>query len=303
MTAERKLRLDGRAVALLLLCCALWGLGQVATKLALVEIPPLMQAAARSMGAAVLLVAWMRWRGLPMPWRDGSLAPGLAAGLLFALEFACLFAGLQFTTASRMVVFLYTAPFVVALGMPFIAKHENLGAVQWAGLLIAFGGVVWAFAEGFGNQAVAGERQWLGDLLGLGAALFWGATTLVMRGTALARMAPERTLLYQLLVSAVLLGLASALAGEPWPAHLTAASLWPLTFQVVVITFGTYLAWFWLLRHYPATQASAFTLLTPMLGLLAGAWVLHEPLTARLVLAMVAVCLGIALVSLARRRA
>jgi drug/metabolite transporter (DMT)-like permease len=303
MTTERKLRLDARAVLLLLLCCALWGLGQVATKLALVEIPPLMQAAARSVGAAMLLGAWMRWRGLLMPWRDGSFAPGLAAGVLFALEFACLFAGLQFTTASRMVVFLYTAPFVVALGMPFIAQRENLNAVQWAGLLLAFAGVVWAFAEGFGGRATAGDRQWLGDALGLGAALAWAATTLMMRGTALARIAPERTLLYQLVVSAALLALASALAGEPWPSRLTAASLWSLTFQVVVITFFTYLSWFWLLRHYPATQVSAFTLLTPLLGLLAGAWILHEPLTARLVLAMVAVCLGIALVSLAPRRA
>lgn len=303
MTTERKLRLDGRAVALLLLCCALWGLGQVATKLALVEIPPLMQAAVRSVGAALLLVAWMRWRGLAMPWRDGSLAPGLAAGVLFALEFACMFAGLQFTTASRMVVFLYSAPFVVALGMPFISQRENLSGPQWAGLLLAFAGVVWAFAEGFSGRATAGDRQWLGDALGLVAALAWAGTTLVMRGTALARIAPERTLLYQLLVSAVLLAAASTLAGEPWPSRLTAASLGPLTFQVVVITFFTYLSWFWLLRHYPATQVSAFTLLTPLLGLLAGAWILHEPLTARLVLAMVAVCLGIALVSLAPRRA
>ncbi len=302
MKADRKLRLDGRAVGLLLLCCALWGLGQVATKLALVEMPPLMQAAARSAGAALLLLLWMRWRGLSMPWRDGTWGPGLAAGVLFALEFGCMFAGLQFTTASRMVVFLYTAPFVVALGMPFIAKRENLSALQWAGLLLAFAGVVWAFAEGLGGRATAGDRQWLGDALGLGAALAWGATTLVMRATALARIAPERTLLYQLVVSALLLALTSALWGETWPARLTAVSLLPLTFQIVVITFFTYLSWFWLLRHYPATQVSAFSLLTPLLGLLAGAVLLHEPVTSRLLLAMLAVCLGIALVSLAPRR-
>ncbi len=303
MASERKLRLDARAVALLLLCCALWGLGQVATKLALVEIPPLMQAAARSAGAAVLLWVWMRARGITMPLRDGSLGPGLAAGVLFACEFACLFAGLQFTSASRMVVFLYTAPFVVALGMPFIARRENLSALQWAGLCLAFAGVLWAFAEGFTGRATVGDRQGWGDALGLGAALFWGATILVMRGTALARIPPERTLLYQLVVSALVLAAASALLGEPWPSRLTAASLLPMGFQVVVITFFSYLTWFWLLRHYPATPVSAFSLLTPLLGLLAGAWLLHEPLTTRLVLAVVAVCLGIALVSLAPRRA
>ena len=46
-------------------------------------------------------------------------------------------------------------------------------------------------------------------------------------------------------------------------------AMWPLAFQIVVVTFASYLVWFWLLRHYPATRLSAFTLLTPVFGLLA----------------------------------
>jgi drug/metabolite transporter (DMT)-like permease len=296
MSDDRKAELDGKAVALLLLCCALWGLGQVATKLTLVEIPPLTQAALRSAGAALLVLAWMRWRRLPLTISDGTLAAGVLAGLLFAVEFACIFVGLQFTTASRMVVFLYLAPFVVALGMPLIARSERLQAGQVAGLLGAFAGVVWAFAEGF-TQPGAGERQWLGDALGIGAAVLWGATTLVLRATSLSKALPEKALLYQLVVSAAALALAAVAAGEPWPRRLTSASLLPLGFQTVVITFASYLVWFWLVRHYPATRVSAFTLLTPLFGLLAGVLLLGEPLTARLVTALAAVCVGIALVN------
>ena len=296
MTDDRKTRLDALAVALLVGCCALWGLNQVAMKLTLVEIPPLMQASMRSLGAALLLSIWARARGIVLWRRDGTAPGGLLAGALFAAEFACMFIGLQHTAASRMVVFIYLAPFVVALGMPFVSRSERLHAVQLVGLLAAFGGVVWAFAEGFVRPA-AGARQWIGDSLGIAAAVLWGLTTLVLRASRLATAAPEKTMLWQLLVSGVALALGSLAAGETLHAMPTPASLLPLGFQTVIVTFASYLVWFWLIRHYPATRLSAFTLLTPIFGLLAGVLLLGEPVTPRLLVALAAVVCGIALVN------
>jgi drug/metabolite transporter (DMT)-like permease len=301
MTDDRKTQLDTLAVGLLLLCTALWGLGQVAAKVRLAEVPPLLQASVRSLGAAVLLALWARHRGLVLFRHDGTLFGGLLAGGLFAAEFACIFIGLQYTSASRMAVFIYLAPFVVALGMPLISRQERLGLWQVAGLAGAFSGVVWAFAESFVAPAV-GPRQWVGDALGLLAALLWGLTTLTLRGTSLTRALPEKTLMYQLLVSGLALGAASWAAGEAVPQRLSAAAAWPLAFQTVVVTFASYLVWFWLLRHYPATRISAFTLLTPVFGLLAGVALLGEPATPRLLVALVAVCAGIVLVNLAAPR-
>ncbi len=226
--------------------------------------------------------------------------PGLLAGSLFAVEFGCIFAGLQYTSASRMAVFLYMAPFVVALGMPFIARHEKLRPLQLLGLVLAFIGVVWAFAEGFARPA-AGPRQWWGDALGLVAAALWGLTTLVLRGSRLSNALPEKTLLYQLGVSGLALTAASAFSAEVWPlglGMLTAQTLGSMAFQIVIVTFASYLMWFWLVRHYPATRVAAFTLLTPLFGLLAGVGLLGEPLTTRILVALVAVCGGIALVNL-----
>jgi len=293
---DRKDHLDGLAIGLVLLCTALWGANQVAMKWALQEMPPLWQAAARSLGAALLVAAWARWRGLPVWRRNGTLGAGLLAGVLFAVEFGCIFVGLQFTGASRMVVFIYMAPFVVALGMPLIAPSERLDGWQMLGLLAAFGGVVWAFIGGFLAPAV-GPYQWLGDALGIAAAVLWGLTTLVLRGSRLSTALPEQVLLYQLVVSGVALAVASVAAGEPWPATLTVRSLGPLAFQTVVVTFASYLTWFWLLRHYPATRISAFTLLAPLFGLVAGVWLLNEPVTLRLLGALAAVSFGTALVN------
>jgi len=300
MSRERKTSLDAAAVLTVLACCAVWGLSQVAAKVTLTEMPPLLQAGVRSLGAAVLLLLWSHWRGLPLFGADGTAGAGVLAGVLFAVEFACLFIGLQYTSASRMVVFLYTAPFVVALGVPMISKSESLSLLQGGGLVLAFGGVVWAFAEGFSGSA-APPLQWLGDTLGIVAAVLWGLTTLLMRATRLATALPEKTLLYQLVLSGVALLLASVLSPEIWPHRLSGAVAGTLLFQVAVVTFASYLAWFWLVRHYPATRVAAFTLLTPVFGLLAGVLLLNEALTLRLLVALAAVCAGIALVNHRRR--
>jgi drug/metabolite transporter (DMT)-like permease len=294
--SERKLHLDGVAITTVVVCCAIWGLSQVAAKVSLTQVPPLLQAGVRSLGAAVLLLLWARWRGLPMFTADGTAPAGWLAGVLFAAEFGCIFVGLQYTTASRMAVFLYLSPFVVAAGMPFIARNERLAPLQVLGLLLAFGGVVWAFAEGFAAPS-AGPLQWLGDALGIAGAVLWGATTLVMRATKLATALPEKTLLYQLVLSGVALTAASLLVGEAWPRSLSTTVSLTMGFQIAVVTFASYLAWFWLVRHYVATKVAAFTLLTPVFGLLAGVGLLGEPLTTRLVIALLAVCAGIALVN------
>lgn len=311
MTADRKHHLDAVAVASLLLCCVLWGLNQVAAKVALAEIPPLLQAAGRSLGAAVLVALWSRWRGVPLFERDGTGVGGFWAGVLFAAEFACIFVGLQFTTASRMVVFIYLSPFVVALGMQAIARTERLRPDQWLGLGAGFAGVASAFAEGFtlaplrvasGITPAAGAHQWLGDALGLAAAVLWAGTTLVIRGSRLTSAPAEKTLLYQLVISGLLLGAAGLLQGEHWPGTLSMRAAGAFGFQLVIVTFASYLLWFWLVRHYPATRLAAFTLLTPIFGLLAGVLLLHEPVTPRLVLGLATVVAGIAIVNRPARR-
>jgi len=291
----RQTHLDPRAIALLLLCCVLWGINQVAAKAALTEIAPLWQAGLRSVVAGLLVWLWAASRGVRLFERDASLGGGLLAGLLFAAEFACIFVGLQYTSASRMVVFLYLSPFVVALGMPWIAHGEKLSGQQWAGLLLAFGAVAFAFAEGFTSPH--SPTQWWGDALGVAAAVLWAGTTLAIRGTRLAQAPAEKTLLYQLGVSALALCAAALFAGEPLPAHWSPRLLGLFGFQAVIVSFASYLVWFWLIRHYAATKLAVFTLSTPLFGLLAGALLLGEGISTRLVMALAALAAGIVLVN------
>ena len=129
------------------------------------------------------------------------------------------------------------------------------------------------------------------------AGVLWGATTLAIRGSRLSAASAEKTLLYQLAISGVALALAALVHGQAWAPTLSPLTWASLFFQIVVVTFASYLAWFWLVRHYPATRIASFTLLTPISGLVAGALVLNEPLTPRLLLALATVVLGLVLVN------
>lgn len=291
----RKNHLDGVAIGLLLACCLFWGLQQVLVKATIPEIPPVFQAALRFAGATVLLWLWCLWRGVRLFERDGTLAIGLLAGTLFAIEFACLYAGLQFTTASRLTVFLYTSPFWVAVLLPLRVKSEHLVPVQWVGLALAFAAVLFALRDGLGAQSQ--PRQWLGDLLALAAGMFWGLTTIVIRGSRLTRVSPEKMLFYQVTVSTVTLPVLSLVLHEQWVWSWSAFGSTSMLVQTVVGAFASYLTWMWLLGRYPATKISVFVFLTPVFALLFGALWLREPITINLIAALSMVALGIVLVS------
>jgi drug/metabolite transporter (DMT)-like permease len=292
---ERKQHLDSLAISLLLVCCLFWGFQQILIKTTVAEVPPLWQASLRFIGATVLLGLWCAVRRVKLFERDGTWRVGLLAGALFAGEFSCIYLGLRDTTASRLTVFLYTSPFVVALFLPRLVPSERLRPVQWIGLLMAFCAVAVAFSEGFGSAA--GARQLRGDALALAAGVLWGFTTLVIRASALATASAEKTLFYQVAVTAVVAPLLSLMLGET-PSLLYSSYAWgSLAAQTLIGAFASYLTWMWLLRHYPATRLSSFTFLTPVCALVFGVALLHEPLSARLVLALGGVAAGIVLVN------
>lgn len=291
---QRHSHLDTFAMALMVGLCALWGLNQVAAKVANAGISPVLQAGLRSAGAAPLLWAWSRWQGIPLLNRDGSLWAGLAAGSMFSAEFALIFWGLEYTPASRAVVFLYTAPFVVAAGMHLLVPSERLNRWQGLGLVLAFAGVVAAFGE---NLSLPTGRQMLGDAMLLGAAVLWGATTLWVRVSRLSRLSANKTLFYQLAVSAIALPLASLALGEKGFTEPTPLVWASLGLQIIGVAFASYLTWFWLITRYPATRLSAFSFLTPLFGMGFGALLLGERITPLLAAAMALVGMGIWLVN------
>ncbi len=291
MNPQRR-HLDLFAVSILLILCLGWGFQQIAIKLAANDIAPTLQIGLRSAFAAtVLLLLMLRSEGLKL-FSDGTLKAGMLAGLMFGVEFLFVGEGLVHTSASHMVVFLYTSPIFTALGMHFIHPDERLSHSQWSGIALAFIGVCIAFL-GSGN----GEgTSLLGDAYALAAGATWGLTTVVIRGSKLSEAPAVKTLFYQMAVAALLLIGAACLMGNGamnWTPETTVN----MAFQAVLIALASYLTWFWLLKRYLASRMATFVFITPLLGVVFGVLILDEVLTANFVAGGSLVLLGIFLVS------
>ena len=254
--------LNRQAMAIMLVLCLVWGLQQVAVlKATVADIAPLFQIGLRSGVAAALVGLMMAARGERMRVSDGTWRPGMVVGLLFGLEFLLVAEGLRFTTAAHMVVFLYTAPIFVALGLHWKLPAERLAAVQWTGIALAFGGMVMAF---FGREQPARLPTMLwGDFLALRAGMPGRHHS---RGAHLppGTRTGHEALLYQLGSLGLLMLVTIALGQTGFkPTPLVWGSL---LFQSVVVSFASFLIWFWLLRHYLASRLGVVSFLTPLFG-------------------------------------
>jgi len=282
--------LDRNAALLMLMLCASWGLNQVGQKVALADIEPITQCALRSIGGS-LVVGLYAWRRQPETWRGGDLGAGLAAGLLFTFEFIVLYLAIKYTSVARSILFVYTAPFFVALGALAFLPQERLRLIQWIGLVLAFCGVAVGF---LGPDKDAGV---LGEALAIAAAAAWGFTTVLIKASGLRNAPPAKVLLYQILTSAIISPIAAYAAGESWPAHISALTALSMIYQIVWVVGVSYAIWFWLIAHYRAGELSAFTFLTPVIGVLAGRFLLGDALSGAFIVTLTLVVGGIVLVN------
>ncbi|UPK03885.1 DMT family transporter [Bradyrhizobium sp. 170] len=298
MSSNKVISAAGRAltpgaIALMLMLCLSWGFNQIAVKLVLPDVPPMLQALARSIGAlpVLLVIGW--FRGVKFFERDGTLWPGVIAGVIFGIEFVLIYRGLLLTSASRAVVFLYVAPFFVALGS-YVFLRERLRAPQWGGLALSFVGVALAIGV---PQTNVDATVLLGDLLIVAGGALWAATTLIVKTTALIKAPAEKGLGYQVAISIPILALAAWISGETITHVPGPLSLSLLAYQAFWVVGLTFLLWFALVKTYSASKLSAFTFVTPLFGVAASYFILHDTLTIAFGAAALLVIAGLYLVN------
>ncbi|MFV0435200.1 MAG: DMT family transporter [Leucobacter sp.] len=291
---------DGRASAIMFVLCLVWGMQQVAIKVASPDVSALLQVSIRS-GVAALLVWIVAKFVLRERWLGGALLPaGIVVGVFFAAEFLFLAEGLNRTSASRIAVFLYTAPLWAAVGLHFKLPEERLSARQWVGIGTAFVGIVVALLApslASGEAGAVTPESVLGDLMGLCGGAAWGFTTVMIRVSRLSEAPPTQTLFYQLAVAFVLLTPLTVLTGQL--RFTSTPTAWvSLGFQSVVVVCASYLVWFWLLRRYFAAQLGVLSFLTPLFGVVFGVVLLREPLTLGFGIGAALVLVGLLIVNL-----
>jgi drug/metabolite transporter (DMT)-like permease len=284
-----------KPILVLLVLALVWGANMAIIKIGARELPPLFMAGLRSLVASACLFIWMKAKGIPLFPSKGIVIHGIAVGLLFGTEFALIYVGLQYTTASRVYVLVYTAPFFVALGAHWLLKGDRLNRHKVTGLILAFAGVVALFVKDLGALSLSALP---GDLMALVAGALWGATTLYIKKHLSQRTVPLQTLFYQVFFSAPLLVLMSLALENPVVSKLSFLAGFSVFYQCIIVAFLSYLAWFSLIHRHPVSLLHAFSFFTPVFGVfLSGALILHELISSNLVIALTLVSMGMILVN------
>jgi drug/metabolite transporter (DMT)-like permease len=288
---ERKTSIDAFGATALIGFALLLGLNQVVIKVTGGGFGPVLLAALRSAGAVVILLIWMRYKGVPVIMPKGVSRWGVLSGCLFTFEFICLFTALDLASVSRVSIIFYSMPVWLALAAHMFLPGEQLSRKRILGLAIAMAGVMWALADRNGTDV-----SWLGDLAALGAALGWASLALLVRTTPLSTVKPEIQLLWQVAISAPILFALAPFMGDlvrdVEPIHLAG-----LAFQIVFISSLGYLFWFWLLTIYPAAFVASFSFLSPVFSVFLGWLLLKEQVEISILGALVMVATGIYLIN------
>ena len=293
----QKTRLDLKAMAILLVLCALWGGNMAAIKISNQGMEPIFTAGLRSAGASLLMLLWILWKKEPLFPPSFKKIHALMVGIFFGLEFCFIYLAQRYTLATRSYIFLYTHPFWVALGAHYLIPGDRMTWGRFIGLVLAFLGLVFAFSEGLAQSS---GLIFFGDFLIVLAALGWAATTLYIKHFLIRKCSPFQTLLYQLLFSAPVLFLISFFMEKEFIRYLDTGILLSFFFQTVIVAFLSYWAWFYLIHIYPVTSLAAFSFLTPIFGVFISSLILQEPITLYLLSSLGLVSAGIYLVNKGR---
>lgn len=288
---ETQNRMTLTGAFLLVIVCFLWGANVVSIRISNQGIPPLLAATLRSILAAFLLALYARAKGQAFLMPGGERIHGMVIGFLFGMDFLFLYWGIAFTTASRSTIFLYTHPFWVALGAHFVLQGDRLTPPKVLGLCMAFAGVLAVFGA---RSADLPPGYWIGDLMEVAAAIFWGATTLYIKRTVQRKPINHyQTLFAQLFYSTPVLGLGSLIFEGNKALNLSGPILAAFAFQVIAVAFFSYVLWFWMIIQFPVSKLTAFTFLAPLFGVIMGSVILSEPVTPMVWLGMALVGGGI----------
>ena len=287
---EEKRSVDGFGAACLIGFASLLAFNQVVIKITGQGFNPVFQAGLRSALGLLCLLIWMRAFSIPLAMPRRAVFWGVVSGLLFAYEFILLFIALDLTSVSRASILFYTMPVWFGIAAHFLLPGERLNGTRILGMALAVFGIVLALADG------SGQGNLKGDLFALAATFGWAGINLLVRITPLSDVPPQNQLLYQLIVSSIVMLAISPLFGDLLrdPKWLQISGL---LFQGIFVVCLGYVAFFWLLKRYKASGVAAFSFLSPVLAVILGWALLGEDMTLQVWLALALVALGIYLVN------
>lgn len=289
---NKKNNIDLTGGVVLISFSMLLGLNQTLVKIVNYGIHPIFQVGLRSLIAAIPVLIFCILFKKKISIRDGSLIPGIICGAIFALEFVLLFFALEFTSVARSSILFYSMPVWLGIAAHFLIKNEKLNSKKLLGFLIS----VIAVSIALFTKNDLGEGGIIGDVFALCASFLWATIVLIVRKTKLNRSCPEMQLLYQLIVSSIVILPISYYFGFYFR-EINIGITIIFIFQAVVIVAAGFLIWFWTLSVYPATSIASFSFFGPIFGVFFGWLILKEEISILIFLSLALVSCGIYLIN------
>ena len=285
--------IDGVAASFLIVFSILLGLNQVCVKLVNVGMHPVFQVALRSTLAIIPILLYCYFTKKKIIISDGSFIPGVIAGILFAVEFIFLFTALDYSTVTRVSLIFYTMPVWLTLSAHFLIDNDKLSLKKIIGLALAAFGLILAIYEPNGEY---NEKQFFGDLYSLLASFCWAAIAIMLKTTRLNKSIPETQLLYQLIVSGIILLPISFLFND-FIRDMNISLVLIFLFQVTIIMCLGFIGWLWVMSRYSASSTSSFAFLTPIFGVLFGWLIMDDNINLQIYFSLFLTCMGIYMIN------
>lgn len=293
MIARRVRAFGAKRLAAYAATWIIWGSTYLAIRLAVAVVPPFLLAGVRSVLAGAILVGWALLRGEPRPRRPQVKAALVVGVLFFLVGHGGLFWAEQHVASGPAALMIATEHFWMLIA-GLIVGQVAATRRAWGGVAVGLAGVALLT---LGGSAKGGVDP-VGAAVLLVSSAAWGVGTLYFTGERKPRSQAYAAGIPLLGGGALLLGL-STVTGEPARFALgdvTAVAAGALLYLVVFGSVVAFTAYSWLVEREGPSRALSFTYVNPLVAVLLGAVVAHEPLTLRIAAAALAIVAAVVLI-------
>jgi drug/metabolite transporter (DMT)-like permease len=278
--------------------CILFGSNAVAVKLAFTGIGVFTSASIRFTIATITIFLWARFTGRTIGLKKGQIHQVLIFTALFTVQLSLFYLGLSKSNASRSTLLANLLPFFILFLAHFFIPEDRITRRKLYGILMGFGGVAFMFLEKKG--VAAGFRT--GDLIILLAVVIWASSAIYLK-RIISAFIPFQLVLYSTLFSVPFFFFEALLWDDTMVSRLDAPVIGSLLYQGLITASFGFVAWNTMLQKYGAVSLHSFLFIMPIAGVAMGGLVLGEPITFKILLALVLIVSGIIVVHWHPRKA
>jgi drug/metabolite transporter (DMT)-like permease len=292
--------LKGKALIAYLVVCVFWGSTYLAIKIGVTELPPFLFGGLRFFVAGLILLALARALGDPLPQKSDWRTLAIVGLLLLAGGNAFVVWSEQYVGSGIASIFVVTVAMWTALFDALIPGGSS--ELNWrvvAGLALGFLGTLLLVGATPAEILAADKR---GPIALTIASASWSLGTVYAKRHP-TKASPYMGAAFQMIVGGATVALIGTMLGE-WAAwNLTPRGVGAIAYLVVFGSILGYSAYSYALRHASATIVGTYAYVNPVIAVLLGWLLLHEPVGSRTFIAMAMILVAVVWIQFSHKRA